>query len=142
MRDKQHLAAVEAIGNAMVLTTLRFAEELVDPKKLEFPAATEVRAKDLQLAEQLVNSLAAEWDAGKYTNEYRRNLIAVLEAKRKRGKPKLEVVDEPESAKVVDLMERLRKSLGAAKSARTKRPASKTHARSRTRKPRRARRAA
>src|SRR3954471_8890317 len=117
MRDKQYLCAVEAIGDAIVLTTMRFQEELVDPKGLDFPAATEVRAKDLQLAEQLVNSLAADWDPAKYTNEYRRNLTAVLEAKRKRVRPKLEAVDQAESAQVVDLMERLRRSLGQRKSA-------------------------
>jgi DNA end-binding protein Ku len=71
-----------------------------------------VRSKDLQLAEKLVNSLASDWDPAKYTNEYRRNLMAVIEAKRKRTKPKLEAADEPESAQVIDLMERLRKSLG------------------------------
>jgi DNA end-binding protein Ku len=117
MRDKQYLAAIEAIGSALVLTTMRFQEELVDAKGFDFPKATDVRGKDLQLAEQLVNTLASEWDPAKYTNEYRRNLMAVIEAKRKRVRPKLEAADQPESAQVIDLMERLRKSLGQRKSA-------------------------
>jgi len=117
MRDRQYLAAVEAIGDALVLTTMRFEEELVDPKSFEFPKAAEARAKDLQLAEQLVNTLASDWDPAKYTNEYRHNLMAVIEAKRKRVKPKLEAADQPESAQVIDLMERLRRSLGQRKSA-------------------------
>jgi DNA end-binding protein Ku len=65
MREKQYLAAIEAIENALVLTTLLFQEELVDPKSLKLPPANDVRAKDLQLAEQLVNSLAADWDPTK-----------------------------------------------------------------------------
>jgi DNA end-binding protein Ku len=117
MRDKQYLAAIEAIGDALVLTTMRFEEELVDPKSFEFPKASDVRSKDLQLAEQLVNTLASDWDPAKYTNEYRQNLMAVIEAKRKRVKPKLEAADQPESAQVIDLMERLRKSLGQRKAA-------------------------
>jgi non-homologous end joining protein Ku len=43
--------------------------------------------------------------------------MAVIEAKRKRVRPKLEAADQPESAQVIDLMERLRKSLGQRKSA-------------------------
>jgi DNA end-binding protein Ku len=115
MREKQYLAAIEVIEDALVLITMRFAEELVDMSALDLPAADEVRAKDLQLAEQLVNSLAADWDATKYTNEYRRNLMAVIEAKRKRTRPKLEAADAPADAKVIDLMERLRRSIGAKK---------------------------
>jgi DNA end-binding protein Ku len=139
MREKQYLAAIEAIGNALVLTTLRFQEELVDPKPLELPPAKDVRAKDLQLAEQLVNSLAADWDPTKYSNEYRRNLMAVIEAKRSRRKPKLELVNEPESAKVIDLMERLRKSLGSKGAPVSKRPAKTSATARRVGKPRRKR---
>jgi DNA end-binding protein Ku len=142
MRDKQYLAAVEAIGDALVLTTMRFQEELVEPKNFDFPKPNEVRAKDLQLAEQLVNTLASDWDPAKYTNDYRRNLMAVIEAKRKRVKPKLEAADQPESAQVIDLMERLRKSLGQKKSAappRAKATARRRHAKA---KPRRAHKAA
>jgi len=133
MRDRQYLAAIEAIGNALVLTTMRFQEELVDSKAFEFPKATDVRGKDLQLAEQLVNTLASDWDAAKYTNEYRRNLMAVIEAKRKRSKPKLEPADQPESAQVIDLMERLRKSLGQRKSAPPPRAKGAARARGKTR---------
>ncbi len=133
MRDKQYLAAIEAIGNALVLTTMRFQEELVDSKGFDFPKATEVRGKDLHLAEQLVNTLASDWNPAKYTNEYRRNLRAVIEAKRKRGKPKLEAADQPESAQVIDLMERLRKSLGQRKSAPPPRAKGAARARGKTR---------
>ncbi len=126
MRDQQHLAAIEAIDDAIVLTTMRFQEELVDAGSFDLPKATEARAKDLKLAGMLIESLAADWDPEKYTNEYRQNLMAVIEAKRKRSRPKLQAVDAPESAQVIDLMERLRKSLGTRKAERPPRAARAT----------------
>src|SRR5438067_13380930 len=43
LRDAQHLAAIESIGQALVLTVMRFADELVDASAFEFPAAKDVR---------------------------------------------------------------------------------------------------
>ena len=101
-----------------------------------------MRAKDLQLAEQLVNTLASDWDPAKYTNDYRRNLMAVIEAKRKRVKPKLKAAEQPESAQVIDLMERLRKSLGQKKSGAPPRTNGTARRRQAKAKPRRAHKAA
>jgi DNA end-binding protein Ku len=126
MREAQHLAAVEVIENAIVLTVMRFADELVDVNQFNFPAAKDVRAAELDMAKALVNSLAAEWDPSKYTDEYRDNLMKVIQAKVKGKKVALEPTTEPRQAEVVDLMERLRRSLDQGGSAR--RPA-KTSAR-------------
>jgi DNA end-binding protein Ku len=144
MRDKQYLAAIEAIGDAIVLTTMRFQGELVDESTLEFPSDKGVRDKDLNLAEQLVKSLDAPWDPSKYTNDYRKNLMAVIEAKRKHRQPHLEEEQEPTDRNVVDLMERLRKSLGKAAGARASAPAHRAPRRTKraTRTHRRPRRAA
>jgi len=145
MRDKQHLAAIEAIGDALVLTTMRFREELVPERALDFPAAKGVRDKEVRLAEQLVHSLEGPWDPEKYTNEYRANLMAVIEAKRKHARPKLKAGEERESADVVDLMQRLRRSLGKSAGARPKKSARRATHRKRTKskaRPHRTRRAA
>src|SRR5438874_5314139 len=83
LRDAQHLAAVEVIQNAIVLTVMRFADELVDTAQFEFPREKEVRKPDLEMAKALVNSLAAEWDPAKYTDEYRENLMRIIQAKLK-----------------------------------------------------------
>jgi DNA end-binding protein Ku len=111
LRDTQHLAAVEAIGDAIVLTVMRFADELVDAGRLDVPAAKSLRASELDLAKALVNSLAAEWDPAKYTDDYRDNLMRVIKAKMKGKKAKLAPAEEPRQAEVVDLMERLKRSL-------------------------------
>jgi DNA end-binding protein Ku len=129
LRDAQHLAAVEVIGSAIVLTVMRFADELVDSKQFDFPVDKGARKAELDMAKALVNSLAAEWDPSKYTDEYRENLLRIIKAKVK-GKPvALEPSEEPRQAEVVDLMERLRRSLeqsGAGRSARGGARGSKT----------------
>lgn len=112
LRSKQRLAAIEAIGDALVLSTMRFRDELARLEEFDFPEATGVNKKQLQLAERLIEEFAAEWDPDKYTDDYRENLMKVIEAKRARTKPELVPEAEPQSAQVIDLMERLRKSLG------------------------------
>ena len=120
LREAQHLAAVEVIENAIVLTVMRFDDELVDVKQFSFPANDGVRKAELDMAKALVNSLDAEWDPAKYTDEYRENLMRIIKAKMKGKEAKLEPATEPRQAEVVDLMERLRRSLEgtSAKSSR------------------------
>src|SRR5215212_4858241 len=56
LRDAQHLAAVEVIEDALVLSVMRFADELVDEEQFEFPTGKDVRPQELQMAKALVNS--------------------------------------------------------------------------------------
>ena len=114
LRDAQHLAAVEVIEKALVLTMMRFADELVDESQFDLPATKDVRKQELDMAKSLVNSLAAEWDPSKYTDQYRENLMRIIESKAKGKHVKLEAGEEPRQAEVVDLMERLRRSLAQA----------------------------
>ena len=125
LRDAQHLAAVEVIGDAIVLSVMRFADELVDASQFDFPSEKGVRKPELGMAKTLVNSLAAEWNPAKYTDEYRQNLMRIIQGKLKGKKVELEPGSEPRQADVVDLMERLRRSLaqGGGATAATKRAA-------------------
>ena len=111
LRDAQHLAAVEAIGGALVLSVMRFADELADESQFRFPKKVEVRRAELDIANALVNGLAAEWDPMKYTDQYRENLMRIVQGKVKGRRVELEPSAQPRQAEVVDLMERLRKSL-------------------------------
>ena len=111
LRDAQHLAAVEVIEEAIVLSVMRFADELVDVKQFELPAVQSVRKQELDMAKALVNSLAADWDPSKYTDQYRENLLRIIQGKMKGKHVELEPEAEPRQAEVVDLMERLRRSL-------------------------------
>jgi len=134
LRDAQHLAAVEAIGDALVLTMMRFADELADLSEFRFPQKTEIRAAELNMAKQLIASLESKWDPEKYTDQYKENLLRVINAKMKGKAPKLLAEDHgPKQAEVVDLMARLRASLegkksAAAPKARKKKPARKKSA--------------
>lgn len=124
LRETQHLAAVEGIGDALVLSTLRFADELVQPSSLTFPSARSIKKAELNMAKMLVENLASEWEPSKYEDDYRENLMRVIKAKMKGKEPDLVVDERPRDSNVVDLMERLRQSLDksggrARKSART-----------------------
>src|SRR6267154_938624 len=126
LREAQHLAAVEVIGQAIVLTVMRFADELVDAGQFNLPGESGVRKAELDMAKALVNNLAAEWDPSKYTDEYRENLMRVIQAKIKGKHVALKLAAEPREAEVVDLMERLRRSLaqsGGGKARAMKAPA-------------------
>ena len=136
MRETQHLAAIEGIGEALVLSTLRFADELVDTSSLTFPSGKNLKKADLSMARMLVENLAAEWDPAKYADDYQENLMRVIKAKMKGKEPDLVVEERSRDSNVIDLMERLRQSLdqsggrhGAKKVTRSK--ARKTSARAR-----------
>ena len=111
LRDAQHLAAVEAIGDALVLTMMRFADELADLADFTFPKSKEARPSEMKIALQLIENLTAAWEPAKYTDECRGNLMRVIQAKVKGKRPKLQERETPRPADVTDLMARLRASL-------------------------------
>ncbi len=114
LRDAQHLAAVEVIDKAIVLSVMRFSDELADPKPLGFPGNDGIRKPELDMAKALVNSLAADWDPNKYSDQYLDNLMRIIKGKVKGKKVTLEAAEKPRKGDVVDLMERLRRSLDQA----------------------------
>jgi DNA end-binding protein Ku len=143
LRDAQHLAAVEAIGDALVLTMMRFSDELADLDDFRFPRAQDIRPAELKMAMQLIDSLSADWNPEKYTDEYRDNLMKVIQAKLKGRRPALQERETAQSADVIDLMARLRASLegkeGKKGAAATKpRAAAKKAEKASKRKPRHA----
>jgi DNA end-binding protein Ku len=134
LRESQHLAALEVIGDALVLTMMRFSDEIVDTNQLTFPDRSEVRKPELEMAQTLVQNLAGDWSPHKYTDEYRENLMRVIHAKMKGRKPELEEEAEPQRADVIDLMDRLRRSLeGRRPATRAARRSSRTTARGKKR---------
>jgi DNA end-binding protein Ku len=129
LREAQHLAAVEVVKDAMVLTMMRYAEELVDNREYHFPPATDIRKAELTMARTLVENLADTWDPTQYTDEYRANLMKIIKAKLKGKEAKLVEHVEPRQAEVVDLMERLRQSLQGAGATKARKSAKTTRSR-------------
>jgi DNA end-binding protein Ku len=135
LRDAQHLAALEVVDQSMVLTLMRYAEELVDVGEYHFPPAKDLRKPELQMAVTLVENLADKWDPSQYTDEYRENLMKIIKAKLKGKQAHLVEHVEPRNAEVVDLMERLRQSLqGAGGVTRGKKKTARVHKPARARK--------
>jgi DNA end-binding protein Ku len=144
LRDALHLAAVEVIDDALVLTMMRFADELVDTGQFALPSRKDLRKAELDMAKALVENLATDWDPEKYTDEYRDNLMRIIKGKIKGKKVTLDSAVEPRQAEVVDLMERLRLSLakrGGTGTSAQRKPKS-SNVREIKKKTRRARRAA
>lgn len=123
MRERQHLVAVESIDNRLVLTMLRFASEVVEAPELASVDGAKVAAKDIKLASDLIEALAADWKPEQYKDDYQENLREVINSKLKGETIELEEDGRPMRAEVVDLAERLRASLKAAGASRTTRSA-------------------
>ena len=143
MRKNQHLAGIHVVGDALVLELMRFAAAVVDASKYTFPPATAARPQERKMAMQLVKSMQAHFDADKYTDDYRANLMRIIKA-RSKGKQISFDAPTPDEAdgKVLDLMSMLKQSLtrkpgagkrsigSAAKTAVTKKTVAKRPRRS------------
>jgi DNA end-binding protein Ku len=133
LRDRQHLVAVESLEDHLVLTMMRFAEEVVAAPQMPEVDRVKVPPRELKLATDLIGALASEWEPEKYTDDYQRNLQEVIKGKMKGETVVLEDDERPMGAEVIDLAERLRASLQAAgggrKAASAKRGAAKSRSR-------------
>jgi DNA end-binding protein Ku len=118
LRTKQYLATMRAKDGVLVLTTMLYADEVVDAAQLEVPttASTVPSDRELAMAEQLVGSLAAEWDPQRYRDDYRDKVLALIEAKAD-GEVILVAAPEQANAPVLDLMAALEASLAEANRA-------------------------
>lgn len=110
LRQREHLAALEPAGDALVLTTMRFAHEIRQAKDLGLPASGKGWSEsEMKLARQLVDTLSGEWDPADYRDTYSEALRRVIEAKVKGKEPS--PTELPAPARVTDLMEALKRSL-------------------------------
>jgi DNA end-binding protein Ku len=143
MRERQHLVAVESIEHRLVLTILRFASEVVDAPDVAAVDRAKVAAKEIKLATDLIEALAADWKPDQYKDDYQENLQEVINSKLKGETIEFEEEGRPMRADVIDLAERLRASLKAAggnrKRGGTKSKAAKARSKSASSKPRRKR---
>ena len=120
IRRTQHLAGVRVVGQALVIELMRFANELVDIGEYSFPGSDAIREQELSMATQLVQNLAEPFDASRYTDDYRSNLMKLIRTKMKGKKvTAAEPMDnDDEDSKVLDLMSRLQASLAEGRAAK------------------------
>jgi DNA end-binding protein Ku len=118
LRTKQYLTAVRPMGDALVLETMLFADEVVPPDDLDLPGDdVEVTEREQKMARQLIDSLTTDFEPDRYRDEYRERVLELIE--QKAAGQEIVVEDAAEEApKVVDLMAALEASLAAVKKSR------------------------
>ncbi|MFI5052822.1 MAG: Ku protein [Acidimicrobiia bacterium] len=112
LRSKEALVAIRPIDGALCLETMRYADEVLEPGlEVAIPEATAAPSpRELDMARQLVNTLAASFDPEKYRDEYREEVLALIDRKAA-GEEVVASPTQEEPAKVLDLMAALEASL-------------------------------
>ena len=128
IRTKQYLAALVPQGDALVLNTLRYHDELKSAKDLDIPEklkGAKATSKELDMALTLVDDMADDWQPERYRDTYHEDLLKRIEEKVKAGQT--EEVTEPEKAArpkkgadVIDLMSLLKKSVADGRKGATR----------------------
>ena len=119
LRLKEHLAALVPAGPALMMSTLRWADEIRPWDELALPSEDSGQAKpkpaELQMASRLVKEMTDDWQPERYTDTFSETIKALLKKRRDAGEtaqvePQEEAPDH--SSNVVDLTELLKASLG------------------------------
>jgi DNA end-binding protein Ku len=119
IRQKESLVAIRPLADHDVLemATMLFADEVVDPARLDdIPAAEDVKTnkREIDIAKQLIESLAGEFEPTKYKDTYREAVLAMIE-KKAAGEEIVVQPEDEETAPVPDLMSALKASLDAVR---------------------------
>jgi DNA end-binding protein Ku len=121
LRNKEHLAAIRPMDDVLTLATMRFHDEVTNPSELDADLFTEAKPKrpdkrELEMAKQLIESLSTEFRADRYRDEYREELLQMLERKAAGKEIVSAPSEEPKPTKAPDLMAALEESLAAVRS--------------------------
>lgn len=121
IRTRRYLSAVIVQDDALVLILLRFAQEIVPLDDFDFPAAdfTKLRIskRELEMAQQLIDSMTVDWEPGRYVDDYRERLTKLVDKHLAKKQGLVREVDEEEredegtATNVVDFMALLKNSL-------------------------------
>lgn len=115
MRGKEHFVALRAADDALVLHTLHWADEIREPERElpRLPERSAAKGKELQIAQQLVETLSMPWQPEEYEDTYEQRVQDVVEAKRN-GEEIVTEEEAPQATNVVDLQDALRRSVDEA----------------------------
>lgn len=119
IRTTHHLAAVLPVDEALMMITLRYANELRAAKEFDFPSmslkSAGVTPKELDLAHKLINDMSGQWNPKEFEDTYNEDLMRRIEEKVKHGETheltKPESEPKERSAQVIDLMDLLKRSI-------------------------------
>ena len=118
IRTRERLAALFAEGSLLILNLLRFPHELRDASELDLPetASASPSNQELKMAERLVETMVGKWKPEKYRDEYREDLLKLIDKKVQSGQPKkieaARTASRPQRrGKVIDIMHLLHQSV-------------------------------
>ncbi len=117
MHNREHIVLIRPSGGGLMLHTLYYPDELHKANRSETPKA-KYTAKELELAKSLIGHLTAPFKPEQFKDAYRENVERLIRQKQKGQK--ITTVEQPRKAPVIDLMEALKRSLEAGKSAKEK----------------------
>lgn len=133
LRTRQHLALLAPMDNVLVLNLLRYHYELRQPTELKLPSSDlktlRISEKEIEMAQRLVDDMAAEWQPEKYRDQYRDDLMRVVDEKVAAGKTlEIEAPHGDEAARggngqVIDFMTLLKRSIEEKEKDRPAAPA-------------------
>lgn len=120
LRNKEHLAAIRPMDDVLTLTTMRFHDEVSSPEDLDGEVFDEETPKkpdkrELEMAKQLIESLTTDFRPTTYRDEYREELLDLLERKAAGKEVVSAPSEEPKPTKAPDLMAALEESLAAVR---------------------------
>lgn len=120
MRTKEYLAAIRPRDGALVLSTMLFADEVVEVDAVDgLPEGIAVDDRELEMAEQLVEQLSTDFEPDRYEDHYRQRVLELIEAKAKGEVVVTQPEPEAEPTGVVDLVAALEASLEQAEKRRS-----------------------
>jgi DNA end-binding protein Ku len=120
LRNKEHLAAIRPMDDVLTLTTMRFHDEVTSPNDLDGEVFEDAKPKkpeqrELEMAKQLIESLTSDFKPNQYRDEYREELLDLLERKAAGKEVVSAPTEEPKPTKAPDLMAALEESLAAVR---------------------------
>jgi DNA end-binding protein Ku len=116
LRSTESMCIVHPVDNAIVVTRIRFEQQIRDQSELKLDDKVEVSKKELDMGLALINQYAEALDLSKYKDEYHTELLKLIEAKAKGKRPTIKRL-KPRAAKSDDLYDQLMNSLSAKKGA-------------------------
>ncbi|MGZ8735646.1 MAG: non-homologous end joining protein Ku [Nocardioides sp.] len=132
LRTRMTTAVLRVVDDVIVMQTMMWPDEIRDPKFAGLDAADmDVKPQELKMAQMLVETLAGDYDASDFEDDYAHAVEALVQAKLEGGEVKHTEQAKPAGGEVVDLLAALQKSVDAAKTSRgesTEKPAEKAPA--------------
>jgi DNA end-binding protein Ku len=116
LRSTESMCIVHPVKNAIVVTRIRFEQQIRDQDELKLNDKIEVSKKELDMGLALINQYAEPLDLSKYKDEYHTELLKLIEAKAKGKRPTIKKL-KPKAAKSDDLYDQLMNSLQVKKGA-------------------------